>query len=356
MKKWYRNIAIVMAGIMVVGSLAGCGSGKEETKAPAETPAAETPAGEATEPEYVFSVAMDAPEEESTYLYGLKFKEELEAKGNGRFQVDLYPNATLGNDREAMESAASGTVNIVIGATAPTVPFMPKLAIFDLPNAFPDLVTARNAVDDPELFKMVEQIYTDAGYKLLGVGDQGFRELTTKTEIKTLADLDGIKIRTMENNYHVEYWNLLGANATPMTLGETYIGLQQGTIDAQENTYDGIVTAKFHEQQKYLTNTNHVVHFMMFVMSGLTWDSMSAEDQALVQECVDTATEYVRGLADDSIASRRQELEDLGIIIQDVSDDMMAEIKTAIEPLYEEIRGIAGDELFNLYVSLGAGK
>ena len=107
---------------------------------------------------------------------------------------------------------------------------MKDLAVFDLPCVFDSLDDCRKKLDDPDFYNLISQVYTDGGYHLLGMADQGFRIMSTNKPVYSLADFKGQKIRTMENSYHLAFWKAIGANPTPMTFSEVYIGLQQHTM------------------------------------------------------------------------------------------------------------------------------
>ena len=132
--------------------------------------------------------------------------------------------------------------------------------------------------------KLMQQVYNDGGYELLGYADQGFRVMTTNKKIESLADFNGQKIRTMENSYHMTYWKALGASPTPMTFSEVYIGLQQGTIDAQENPYEVIVSNKLYEQQDYVVETNHLPHLILLIVSEEFMKGLTDEQQQIIRE------------------------------------------------------------------------
>ena len=121
----------------------------------------------------------------------------------------------------------------------------------------------------------------------------------------------------MENAYHLQFWKQMGANPTPMSFSEVYIGLQQGTIDAQENAYEIIVSAKLYEQQKYLISTNAVPDYttliVILILSGLT-----KEQQKIIDQAAKTAQEKARESADDRRVQRQKVLKDEGMQIVDV--------------------------------------
>ena len=299
----------------------------------------------AAERKYAFTVSVDAPEEEVTYVYAKKFADEIVARSGGRIQVRVYPNATLGGDRESIESCIKGNITFVVQNTAPQVSFMPKLAIFDLPCAFDDLTGLRKAVDDPVFFGMLSKIYEDAGLKAFNYTDQGFRLMTSNKKVEKLEDFSGIKIRTMENANHIAFWKSIGANPTPMAFGEVYIGLQQGTIDGLENPYEGIATSKFYEQQKYLVDTNHVPHLVSLIMSKRVYDELSGDDQQLIAAAAQKARDEVRAEDDQVTAARIETIKGSGTTFIHLSPAERARIRERSKGVYDKIAAEVGSEL-----------
>ena len=193
-------------------------------------------------PKHTFEVTNDSAEDTVTHLMTLKLAELLESKSNGEFKAEVYPSAQLGGDRELAQSCQAGDVAFVLQTTAPQVNFVPKLSVFDMPMLFTDVEQARTVLD--KFQPVIAKEYEKAGFKILGFGDQGFRVMSTNKKVQSMADFKGIKVRTMENKYHMAFWKAIGANPTPLPWGEVYLSLQQGTIDAQENPLEVIVAAK----------------------------------------------------------------------------------------------------------------
>lgn len=216
---------------------------------------------------YAWPLGSSSPEDTVTQIYAEKFAEEVERLSDGTMLISVYPNSVLGGDRELLESCKEGDIPFVVQNTAPQVTFMPDVAVFDMPAVFETIDEVREHVDNPDFLSMMQQVYGDAGYVLLGYADQGFRVMTTNRNVQSISDFKGQKIRTMENSYHMAYWKALGASPTPMTFSEVYIGLQQGTIDAQENPYEVIVSNKLYEQQDYVVETNHLPHLISLIVS-----------------------------------------------------------------------------------------
>ena len=191
---------------------------------------------------YSWPLATASPEDTVTQIFAEKFAEEVADLSDGKMKIQVYANSTLGGDRDLLETCSDGDIPFVVQNTAPQVSFMSDLAVFDLPCVFDSLDDCRKKIDDPEFYSLISDVYTDGGYHLLGMADQGFRVMSTNKPVNSFADFKGQKIRTMENSYHLAFWKALGANPTPMSFSEVYIGLQQHTIDAQENPYEVIVS------------------------------------------------------------------------------------------------------------------
>ena len=269
---------------------------------------------------YAWPLGSSSPEDTVTQIYAEKFAEEVERLSGGMMLISVYPNSVLGGDRELLESCKEGDIPFVVQNTAPQVTFMPDVAVFDMPAVFETIDEVREHVDNPDFLSMMQQVYGDAGYVLLGYADQGFRVMTTNRNVQSISDFKGQKIRTMENSYHMAYWKALGASPTPMTFSEVYIGLQQGTIDAQENPYEVIVSNKLYEQQE------------------------------IIREAAETAKEYAREQSDERIASRIQTIEESGTQIISLNDEMHEQIRELCKPVYESIEKNVSEDLVDAYL------
>ncbi|MCD7854527.1 MAG: TRAP transporter substrate-binding protein [Clostridiales bacterium] len=299
---------------------------------------------------YAWPLGTSSPEDTVTQIYAEKFAEEVSRLSDGTMKIQVYPNSTIGGDRELIECAQEGSVPFLVQNTAPQVSFIPELCIFDLPCAFDSIEAVREAVDNPEFLEKIEPLYENAGLKLLGISDQGFRVMTTNKKIESLDDFKGQKIRTMENSYHLAFWKAIGASPTPMTFSEVYIGLQQGTIDAQENPYEVVVSSKFYEQQDYVIETNHLPHLITLIVSDDFYNSLEPEKQAIIDQAAQTALEYSRNASDERIEGRINTIVENGTEIVTLSDEVREEMIAASQDIYDTITEAAGSELVDLYL------
>ncbi|MCC8013914.1 MAG: TRAP transporter substrate-binding protein [Eubacterium sp.] len=328
-----KILAVLLAALMCVSVLTACTSkdGEEVQR-------------------YAWPLGTSSPEDTVTQIYAEKFAEEVSRLSDGAMKIQVYPNSTIGGDRELIECAQEGSVPFLVQNTAPQVSFIPELCIFDLPCAFDSIEAVREAVDNPEFLEKIEPLYENAGLKLLGISDQGFRVMTTNKKIESLDDFKGQKIRTMENSYHLAFWKAIGASPTPMTFSEVYIGLQQGTIDAQENPYEVVVSSKFYEQQDYVIETNHLPHLITLIVSDDFYNSLEPEKQAIIDQAAQTALEYSRNASDERIEGRINTIVENGSEIVTLSDEVREEMIAASQDIYDTITEAAGSELVDLYL------
>lgn len=294
-------------------------------------------------------IATDSPSDTVTGIFTDKFVEEVIELSDGRINVKAYHNGALGGDRELVESSMNGDIQFVVQNTAPQANFIPKLAIFDLPLAYTNINDLRSTLDDEDFMSLINDVYAEHGFRLLAMSDQNFRVMTSNKKIESIEDFKGIKIRTMENKYHLAFWSAIGANPTPMAFSEVYIGLQQGTIDAQENPYEVIVSGKIYEQQDYVIITNHLPHLLSLVVNNDFYDSLSDEDKAIVDKAASIARDYSREQCDARVEDRMQIIKESGTQEIELSDDLIRQLREESQSVYDSIKEQVGTELFEAY-------
>ncbi|WP_206454241.1 TRAP transporter substrate-binding protein [Aurantimonas marina] len=257
--------------------------------------------------------------------------EELEKLTDGKFTVKQFPANALGGEREMVEGAQLGTVDLVITSTGPVGNFVPETLITDIPFLFRDYDHAHAVLDGPIGQELLDK-FPDNGLIALAWGENGFRNLTnSKRAVTTPEDAEGLKIRTMENQVHMEAFSELGVLPTPMAFPELFTALQQGTVDGQENPIGVILSAKFAEVQKYLSLTNHVYSPALILMSPTVWDGLSDEEKEAFREAAKAGAaamrEKVRSDADSGVAT----LKEAGMEVTEGVD--RAAFEKALEPL-----------------------
>ena len=300
-------------------------------------------------PKFNLTFATSAPEGAILDISMKHAAEQINERSGGKITVDCFPASQLGSDRELIEGCQLGTISMVIGATAPQVSFVPALAIFDLPNTFSDIETAKTVLHGFQ--PQMESKYARASLKLLALYPTVFRYMSSNVEVRQVGDFKGIKIRTMENPYHLAYWSALGAKPTPLAFSELYIALQQKLVDGQENPLDVFQNSKFYEQQKFVINTKHNVFVATIVMNTKLWEGMPAEYQALVNECLAETVDYTISIAQEKTAEIRKQIESEGVTVIDLDDAVTAAMRKKAKPAYDLIRKDIGDEIVDAYLT-----
>lgn len=319
---------------LLLAFLAGCGK---------------DPAAADGEQRYAWPLGTASPEDTVTQIYAEAFAQEASRLSDGKIKIQVYPNSTLGGDRELLESCRDGDIPFVIQNTAPQVTFMPDLAVFDMPCMFGTIEEVRQKVDDGKFYRLMEGVYQRGGYKLLGYADQGFRVMSTNKKVEGVGDFKGQKIRTMENPYHIDFWKGLSAAPTPMTFSEVYIGLQQGTIDAQENPIEVIVSNRLYEQQDYVVGTNHLPHLISLVVSDSFFQGLPAEKREILEEAAKHASEEARKASDERISEKIEEITSSGTQIVTLGEGLWEEMRGASQEVYEEIEKAVDPEIVKAY-------
>jgi len=364
------NFALVT---VMICSLAGCSGGSSgstdtqasstSTVAPESTASTEKPSEQDTTlageypaipddgEEYNIILAYSGTNETTSGKSALQFKELVEANSNGKITVSLYDNNQLGSETETIEGVQAGNITMSIVATSPQVTFIPELAVFDLPNALTDLDAAYEVLESGDFRDQINAAYDKAGFYLAGITPTAFRQMTSNIPVHSFEDFNGIRIRTMENKYHMAYWSALGTSPTPLAFNELYMGLQQGLVDAQENPLNSIISTKLFEQQKYVIKTNHIMFIYCYFMNKDFYEALPSEYQQVINIAINTTTANVLAESKQAEIDAEQTLKDSGLEIIEVPDDMLAQMVEAAQGAYDMVRADIGDELVDALLS-----
>jgi tripartite ATP-independent transporter DctP family solute receptor len=287
-------------------------------------------------------VAHVVNEQDAFHLCALKFKEVVETETGGEITVTIFPNAKLGDERALLENMKMGAVDAGIITSGPIINFLPEFGIFDLPFLFRSPEHAYAVLDGPIGQGMLQSMESQ-GWVGLAYGERGFRNLTnSKRSVQTPEDMKGLKIRLMQNPVYVESFKLLGANAVPMAWTEALTALQQGTIDGQENPLNVIVSFKLFESQKHLSLTRHAYAPNVIMMSKITWNRLSPEQQEIVKKAAAEAAWANRNYDNEKAAEWLQFLKDQGMDVVENPD--LGAFRQAVQPIYDKYEEKFGKE------------
>jgi tripartite ATP-independent transporter DctP family solute receptor len=286
-----------------------------------------------------------ANEDNIWHKAAVKFGEELSALTNGRIEVKVFPNESLGKEMDLINGMQLGTADMTITGES-LQNWAPKAALLAVPYAYKSLAHM-DAVAGGEIGEQIKaQIIEKARVRPIAYFARGPRNLTSNRPIKSPADLDGLKMRVPNVPLFVDVWKALGAKPTPMAFSEVFTSLQNGTIGAQENPLALIKSASFFEVQKYVNKTEHVRSWIYLALSELTWQKLSDADKANVMEAAKRAQKYERELFLADEKKLVGELEAKGMTFVDVDgaafaakakDAVLANVKPEIRPIVEKL-------------------
>lgn len=255
----------------------------------------------------------------SQYVCAVKFKELVEARSQGEFEVKLFHSGTLGSETDILQQIKMNSVQLGVITLGPFDTFVDAVKVVDFPFLFKDYEQADRVLDGP-LGRTVLNSLEAAGFKGLAFSENGFRHLTNNLRpVLRVEDVTGLKIRVMESTQHKALWRVLGANPIPLPW-PVYTELQQGVIDGQENPLSVIVVYNLNEVQKYLSLTAHVYSTHICV-ANLGWrQSLPAATQELLDTSMRDAAVYERQWNRQNDAAFLAELKKRGMIVDERPD------------------------------------
>jgi len=336
-----KKASVLMLALLValaLGQVFAGGSG-EAAKAPAK----------------IIKISNGLNEQHPVFLAGLEFEKYVEGKQPGKYDVQVYANAQLGDDVRATEGVRMGTLEMVVTTASPITGLVPEFNVFDLPFIITSSAGADAIFDGPVGAKL-SALLEPKGLKNLAYMENGFRQLTNSVrEVKSPEDLKGMKVRTMQNPIHLSAWRALGANPTPMPFSEVFTAMQQKTIDGQENPIPTIYLSKFYEVQKYVTLSGHVYGPHILLINKKLFDSFPGEDQKIISDAAQASALFQRETNRKMDSDFVAELKKNGMTVTVLTPEQIKVFQNATKAVYDEWIPKIGKELVAEFQAAVAG-
>jgi len=283
------------------------------------------------------------------HLGALKFAELVDAKTKGEVQVKVFPNSTIGNDRDMAEGLQIGSVDFALIAGV-LGNFEPSIQIMELPYLFKDETHLRKVMYGPIGDQILDNLLKSSDIRGLTFWERGPRQLTTNKPVNSLSDIKGLKIRVPEIPPIIAAWKAMGTNPTPMAWGEVYTGLQQNVIEAQENPIPFIHAGKIYEVQKYIAMTNHKYEYVLIAMSNKAWLKLNPQQQKAVKEAAAESTQYENKLVFEKSDNLLKDLQAKGMKVTKPDTTEWAKLARTVHQQFAEKYGI---DLYNKIIEAG---
>jgi tripartite ATP-independent transporter DctP family solute receptor len=265
------------------------------------------------------------------------FGDKLAKATNGRITVQMYASMQLGGEKEAIEQAQIGAIQLARVSVGTLGPVVSDLNVFNLPFLFRNTAHMQKVIDGAIGQELLDKVTGNANAGLVGLCwmDAGARSLyDTKKPIRNMADLKGMKVRVMGNPMFVDMMNALGGNGVAMGYDQVFSALQTGVVDGAENNPPSFVFDNHYQVAKYYTLTEHLIVPEILVLSRKTWDALGAEDRELVRKFAREAQAEERVLWAAYEKQAVDKAKAAGIEIIEIADK--APFQAAVKPVWDK--------------------
>jgi tripartite ATP-independent transporter DctP family solute receptor len=274
------------------------------------------------------------------------FAQEVEKASGGKMKVRAIGAAALGSDVQMQQALIGGAQEMMVGSTATLVGITKEMAIWDTPFLFNNAKEADAVLDGPVGQKVMDKLQ-EKGLVGLVYWENGFRNLTNnKQPVAKLEDLNGIKLRVMQNDVFLNSFKTLGANAIPLPFSELFTALETKTVDGQENPYNTILSSKFYEVQKYLTVTNHVYSPWIVTVSKKWWDGLSKDEQKVLADAAKKSRDFERQDTRAEAAKALGDLKAKGMQVNELSPAEANRMREKLGAVNASIAANVGEALW----------
>lgn len=268
-----------------------------------------------------------------------KFAALVKEKSGGKIRIQIFPNCQLGSDRVTTEAAQAGTLDMSSSSTPNLASFSKDYMAIDLPYVTSSKYQQNlyKALDEGELGKALDKVAEKCGLKTIMFSEYGYRNFVSATKpLDSVKSLMNLKVRTTDSPVEVAVATELGMNPAPVAWGETYTALQQGTVDAEGNTFSLLNDSKHTEVLKYAMNSEHNYSMHILLMNKAKWDSLTPDQQKIIMEAAHEATVWEREETVKLEEKAWQAFRDKGIKIHMLSDEERAEFYKRTQPVRDQ--------------------
>jgi tripartite ATP-independent transporter DctP family solute receptor len=303
-------------------------------------------AGTAFAAEYNLRLAHEVAVDSTQHLAATRFAELVKDRTNGAVDIKVFPNSGLGTGQQALNLLRGGTIEIVQSGSTTFNGLVGETAALEMPFLFRDADHAYHVLDGKVGQSLLDKL---APYNIQGLAflENGWRQVTnSRHPVRSVEDIKGLKIRTTPNPYHIQAFQLLGANPVPLAYAELYSALETGAVDAQEHPLPILWAGKFYEVQKYLTLTSHAYSPLILVMNKPKFESLPANYRAILIESAHDAANYQRDLNAKQVAEIIAGVKEAGVeVIEQIDTAPFRQIVD--EPLRQSFAEKYGMDLLN---------
>ncbi|MEO8133809.1 MAG: TRAP transporter substrate-binding protein [Betaproteobacteria bacterium] len=280
------------------------------------------------------SSSLTADMNSSHFVWYDRFSKNLKASVGDKVSIVYFPNNQLGKESDIVQQVRLGAMDMMISGTSIWATAMPEIGVLDMGYLFQNWDHVGRSLDGAAGASLSKLLLERASIMPLGYAySLGARNVYTKTQLKSAADLHGVKVRVLPVPNFVTTLKLMGAVATPIPFGEIYTALQTGVVDGVEQDAPTVLAGKFYEVAKHCMLTEHIFNPVIPVISKRAFDRIPADLQKPFLEAAREATVYQRGQAGSAEVKAFEQLKALGVTVQAVDRVALAK---AVSPMWGE--------------------
>ncbi len=353
-----KTFALLLSVLMLVTILAGCGNATQDetSSVPAQQETGQAPSELATTPAVIVSVGYENNPGENIDLAANRWKELLEERSDGAMKIELYPSSQLGGKNDLIDQMIAGDSVITLGDGGAFVDRgVPDLAFMAAYGTFDTWDQVWKLIDSDWFEGQCQQLEDVVGVKVLAANwIYGERHILSTKPIRSSEDIKGLKLRVPTSSMHVTAFELMGASAVSMNLGEVYTALQQGVVDALENPLSTLYNGKFQEVAKYLTLDGHSKATTMWFCGTQFFNSLTVEQQKWLVETAEEAGLYNNELALNADDELIEKFKEEGVEIIELSNEEKEKFLAPMKELFvnSEIADTVSPDLYETVMKI----
>jgi tripartite ATP-independent transporter DctP family solute receptor len=297
-------------------------------------------------PKLNLKLSTTVGEQSNPAVVGKEFARLIEEATKGSIRIRVYPSDQLsgGNMSKGVEMIRSGAIELAYEPVDVMAVLDKSLLALSIPWIFPDYQQAEDSLLGSG-GEYIKKVLRPQGIEALGFIHNGFRQLTnSKREIRTPADLKGMKLRVPGGDVFVKFFRVFGADPVAMSFSELFTALQQGTVDGQENGFDLITANKFYEVQKFVTAWNYIYGSFALVINKGVWDKFDDNTKKLFQETAKKVCRLGNQNVVDSEMAKRKQISDFGCKVTDLTEAELQAFKAMLGDYYKDVKQTYGAE------------
>ncbi len=286
------------------------------------------------------AIALKAatPANAESYVYKAytEMGKYIEEKSNGKYKLEIYESAKLGNPDTVNQGIQFGTIHFAQEGTGNMSAFTPVANVFELPFVFGSIEDFRKIFNGPMADVVYEKMSTKT-IRYLGVAEIGFRKMFVNDQVNSLAELKTKRIRTTLSKTHNAAISAMGMNATPMPMMEVFTAIQQGVVDGLDLDFFWASMFNIHEVAPYVYETDHLVTPQVLVTGERWWSSLPKKDQAMFEEAVKVFIATSNKYNEEDQKKALDVMNKANVkFIQPTAADKAAMVKS-VQPLYDKL-------------------